>query len=382
MRNLVSIQRVSNLQAIEGKDLIEQATVLGWNLIVKKGEFKIGDLAVYCEIDSILPVQEEFEFLRKKCFNEKLNGFRIKTLKMSGVISQGILFPLSLLEADWVKDKNKIKIREDEDITENILVQKYEEDESNKVIEYKHQKSKLVKYLCKFKFFRQFFVKQNTGSSKFPSWIEKTDETRVQSILETLKPYEGIKCYASVKMDGQSFTSAFYKNRLWICSRNKSYKGNGDSNFEKIAKKYNLQVFLKKMNKEFHRNIAIQGEICGPNIQKNKYYLNELKLFIFSFYDIDNHKYCNYEDFKKFFEFLHNQNSIFETVPILSNDYELKVDIDHLLSIAKGNSIKYPATREGIVIRSLDGKPENLPKIGSHFSFKVINNDFLIEHGL
>ncbi|MFA5652367.1 MAG: RNA ligase family protein [Candidatus Paceibacterota bacterium] len=379
MRNLASIQKVSNLQSIEGKDFIEVATVQGWTLIVKKGEFKVGDQAIYCEIDSILPEKPEFEFLRKRCFQEKYHGFRIKTLKMSGVVSQGILFPLSLLDSDWIKDKNKVKIQEGFDVTENLLIEKYEEDESNRVVQVK--RGKIVSFLLKFKLFRKLFLPVQSRSGDFPSFLEKTDETRVQSILETLKPYEGLDCYITVKYDGQSGSFAFYKNRFYICSRNKQYNGKGDSNFEMIAKKYNIESSLKKLCKKYG-DIAIQGEICGPNIQKNKYELKELKFFIFSFFNIKEHRYSTYEEFQEYFGFLYKLNKDFETVPFVSNAYKLHVDIEHLLDLAKGNSIKYPAIREGIVIRSKTGEPRNLPKIGSHFSFKVINNEFLLKWDL
>lgn len=90
MRKLASIQRITNLAPIEGKDRIELAFVGGWQLIVQKGQFEVGDLCVYIEIDSVLPEREEFEFMRRY-------NFRVKTIKIGGVISQGICFPLSIL---------------------------------------------------------------------------------------------------------------------------------------------------------------------------------------------------------------------------------------------------------------------------------------------
>lgn len=92
MRKLASIRRVGDIFPIEGRDRIELAMIDGWSVIVKKDEFKTGDLCVYCEIDSVLPEKPEFEFLRSK-------NFRIKTMKLGQTYSQGICFPLSIFES-------------------------------------------------------------------------------------------------------------------------------------------------------------------------------------------------------------------------------------------------------------------------------------------
>src|SRR6056297_506501 len=94
MRKLASIQKIRSLDPIEGADAIERATVLGWQLVVKKGEFKPGDLAVYCEIDSLMPERPEFEFLKPR-------KMRIRTVRLRGQVSQGICFPLSILPDDF-----------------------------------------------------------------------------------------------------------------------------------------------------------------------------------------------------------------------------------------------------------------------------------------
>jgi len=139
MRKLASIQRIKNLEPIAGADAIEKATVLGWQLVVKKGEFAIGDLCVYCEIDSRLPDRPEFEFL-------KARGMRIRTVRLRGQISQGICFPLSILPV-------YTDVQEDTDVTELLDITKYEPP----------------------------IPAQLAGVAKglFPSFIPKTDETRV-----------------------------------------------------------------------------------------------------------------------------------------------------------------------------------------------------------
>lgn len=96
MRKLASVQTILKLEPIEGRDRIELATILGWRVITNKG-FNVGDLVVYVEVDSILPERAEFEFLRKNCYSEKKGGFFIRTMKLANTLSQGIIFPLSIL---------------------------------------------------------------------------------------------------------------------------------------------------------------------------------------------------------------------------------------------------------------------------------------------
>lgn len=95
MRKLASIQKIIGLEPIEGADNIMKAKVLGWELVIKKGEYAVGDFCIYCEIDSVLPNKPEFEFLKSK-------NFRIRTIRLRGQISQGICFPLSMLPEGFI----------------------------------------------------------------------------------------------------------------------------------------------------------------------------------------------------------------------------------------------------------------------------------------
>jgi len=101
-RKLATIRKISKLTPIEGADKIELATVDGWNVIVAKDVgHQVGDLVVYCEVDSFLPIKPEFEFLRKSSYRKLADGsegFRLKTMKMRNVISNGLILPLSILE--------------------------------------------------------------------------------------------------------------------------------------------------------------------------------------------------------------------------------------------------------------------------------------------
>ena len=116
MRKLASIQKITALRPIENADKIEVATVLGWQVVVQKGQFKEGDFCVYIEIDSILPDKPDFEFMRER-------KFRVKTIKLRGQVSQGICFPISILLKATDKD---LILREGDDMTELLGVRKYD----------------------------------------------------------------------------------------------------------------------------------------------------------------------------------------------------------------------------------------------------------------
>lgn len=171
MRNLASIQKITALEPISGADSIEKAVILGWSLVVKRNEFRVGELCVYCEIDSIMPEKPEFEFLRER-------KFRIKTIKLRGCISQGIAFPLSILPP-------KTKIEEGLDVTEILEITKFEPykddpklaKQGGKIAYPKWMPKFLVKILHRFKFVREYY-RRTSGQKTFPSLIPKSDETR------------------------------------------------------------------------------------------------------------------------------------------------------------------------------------------------------------
>jgi RNA ligase (TIGR02306 family) len=153
MRKLASIKTVLNLVPIEGRDKIELAIIDGWSVIVKKGEFQIGGKCVYCEIDSVMPETEQFEFLRSK-------NFRIKTMKMAGVVSQGICFPLSILpQGDY---------KVEQDVTEILKIKQYEPtmDKGTEPVTKAASKTKYPKWLMKFGFFRQWVYKRDHREGK------------------------------------------------------------------------------------------------------------------------------------------------------------------------------------------------------------------------
>ena len=325
-RKLASIQKILDLQPIAGADKIEVATVLGWQLVVKKNEFKVGELAIYCEVDSILPDRPEFAFLQAR-------KFRIKTIRLRGQISQGICFPLSILP------EHTLEIVEDLDVTELLGVTKHE-------IAIPVQLRGQVK-------------------GTFPGFLVKTDELRIQSRPSLLDEIRDVPCYLAWKIDGTSATFARFNGEIEICSRNMSLKETEENVYWKMFHKYNLGETLPE-------GFAVQGEVAGPGIQKNPLGLEEIQLFVFNVFDINRHGYLSLSDTKEFCAKLN-----LPMVPIQEENVTLNVTLAEILDMAKGTYPLSRKPREGLVIRPMQERYSLA--LGGRLSFKVINNDFLLQ---
>lgn len=331
MRKLATIQRIFSLNPIEGADVIEVAQVLGWKVVVKKGEFQVGDLIVYCEIDSLMPERPEFEFLRN-------NKFRIRTIKLRGQISQGICFPLSLLHQDnytgiWV---------EGDDVTEFLNIEKYEAP----------------------------IPAELAGDAKggFPSFMMVTDEDRIQILPHIPVEYQGQEFIITEKLDGSSTSFYWYNGRFGVCGRNFEYYESEKNSMWKFVR----VNFIEEKLGELGKNLGFQGEIIGEGIQKNKYKLKGQTIKIFRVFDIDKYEFLSYEET---IDIVENVLKI-KTVPILDWNYILPASIDEILEYAQGKSVLNPkAEREGVVFVRHELKNQG------RLSFKAISNKFLIKNG-
>ena len=355
MRKLATIREISENRPIEGKDRIQLSTVDGWHVITTKEDFPVGAKCVYVEIDSVMPEKPEFEFLKSK-------KYRIRTMKMSGVISQGICFPLTILPPK--KDGSEYEIGED--VTDIIGVTQYEEtmDNDRELSEQKTNK-KFPKWLMRFAWFRKLVLPKKTKGG-FPSFVSKTDEERIQNmpwICEDKREWT-----ATEKIDGQSGTFALVKHKgllrtkyeYIVCSRNLRLGAKDNSSYWHVSDKYNIENALKNMigDREW---IALQGECIGPKIQKNKYGVKECDLYIFNLIyptgrvdSITAKSIC--------------ENKGFNFVPIIADHVVLPDTVDEVLKYATGQSQLADTMREGIVFRSRDGKQ----------SFKAVSPEFLI----
>ncbi len=337
MRNLASIQRILALDPIEGADAIERATVLGWQLVVKKGEFHVGDLIVYCEIDSLMPARPEFEFLKPR-------GMRVRTIRLRGQVSQGICFPLSFLPDDF-------SIVEGADCTEVLGIEKYE--------------PPIPACLS------------GIAKGRFPSFIPKTDETRVQVLQKLLDKYKGEKCYVTEKVDGSSGTFYVNNDEFGVCSRNLELLEDAENSFWKVARQMDIENKLRSLN----GNFAIQGELIGEKIQDNKLKLRGQTILFFNAFDIDRFEYLPFEKSFALFEKLQ-----LPTVPLINAEYELTNDIDAIIRMATIKSaVRTEVWAEGIVIRPLNEKIDLLLSKenfnNGRVSFKAINPEFLLKYG-
>lgn len=355
-RHLASIRQISDIRPISGADRIVVAQVDGWECVVQKDEFHIGDRVVYIEVDSVVPERPEFEFLRNR-------KFRVRTIKLRGQISQGLILPLSILPPGIYE--------EGKDVTDILGITKYDPQAQQEALllqrQPKEPQNKFVKFMMRFKWYRKFFAKPKRRGG-FPDWIVKTDETRIQNmpILFDTESKRGTEFSVTEKMDGQSAT--YYLRRLskkrfefGVCSRNIHLGTPDASSYWTIAKKYNIENVLKQLIGDGN-TIVMQGEICGNGIQGNKYHISEYELFVFNIIFPD-HK-CSTSEIAKLVEPFG-----LRTVPILEERKKLPETIAELVEYSKGYStVRKQQKREGVVMRN----------VKSNISFKVINPDFLL----
>ena len=356
MRKLASIKKISSIAPIEGKDRIGLATVDGWSVIVQKSDFQPGGLCVFCEIDSVFPEKPEFEFLRPK-------GFRIKTMKMAGCVSQGICFPLSILPP-----KKKGEYELEEDVTDVLGVTQYEPTQDKDPVPCQPKK-KYPSWLMRFAWFRAL-VLPKPRKSGFPSFISKTDEVRIQncpSFLTDKRPW-----VATEKVDGQSGTFALLRHkRPWplkdsfeyiVCSRNMRLPRPDNSSYWFVSEKYKIENVLRNMigDREW---VAIQGECVAPKVQGNKYKVAEPDLYVF------NVLYPTGRLGSQLGKSMMEQHGL-KFVPIIGTAVFLPDTVNECLEMADGKSEIGDTLREGIVFRSQDGKQ----------SFKAVSNKFLLHY--
>jgi RNA ligase (TIGR02306 family) len=344
-RQLASIQKIDKLEPIPGADKIEVATVLGWHLVVKKGEFQIGDRCVYMEVDSILPDRPEFEFLRPR-------HMRIKTIKLRGQVSQGIAFPLSILPVGTILDGDL-----GDNVTEQLGIKKYE----------------------------PYIPAELSGQAKgnFPEFLHKTDEIRVQSVPGVLFRHQTKPFYVTEKVDGSSmtvylrYTPMVEGFEFGVCSRNWDLKEDAEyterkNAFWKLARELDLEGKLKLLWRASGHGFALQGELLGMGVQKNKYNFHGIDFYVYNIFDIDEQRYLDFHEIE-----LICQTLGLTMVPVVSRSYTLPNTIDEVVEYSKGNSVlNKDVPREGVVFRPL--KEERDEELG-RLSFKCINPDFLLK---
>lgn len=350
MRKMASIRSIDNIEPITGADSIEVATVGGWKVVVKKGEFKTNDLVVYLEIDSWVPTSLA-PFLSKgkepKVFNG-VEGERLQTVKLRGQISQGLLLPI---DCTTISDGegNVISVSEGDDVTEFLGIQKWERPLPTQL--------------------------QGQAKGNFPSFIRKTDQERCQNLQKNIfVDWKDLEWEISLKLDGSSLTGYYNNGETGICSRNLELMDNDENSGNSFIQTFNSSG-LKDAIKSIGRNVAVQGEMMGEKIQGNRENLTGTILFIFDVFDIDNQQYMTPQDRLEFINLLFKNGYTGDIAPILNSKTTLHnigiSNITDLLSFADGESINNPV-REGVVFKCVTN---------GDISFKAISNKFLLKGG-
>lgn len=361
LRKLATVRKISKLYPIPKRDRIDLAAIDGWNVIVKKDEFQANDLCVYFEIDSFLPDDPKYSFLGTPKLLDGSSGHRIKTMKLSGAVSQGLALPLHMFDISTSEAEEHFE--NGDDISSQLNVRKYERPDKQQ-------------------------LDNQSGSakpSKFPSFLRKTDQERIQNLTNYFERYKDMEFEETKKLDGSSCTMYKTKHvpRWWekaldwlgikevkqydfgVCSRNLDLKQSGltdkKSDFWKAAIKY-------KVEEQLPVGFAIQGELIGPSIQNNHEKVKELEFHIFNIWDIERQCYLTPIERHAVLECYNASH-----VPIVNKAIKIFqecTDVKALLARVEDVSMNPGTVSEGRVYKSLTN-----PNI----TFKVISNKYLIK---
>jgi len=344
-RKLATIRRIDRIEPIEGADKIVKATVGGWQLVTAiDNGFKEGDFAVYAEVDSWIPT-EIAPFLSKGQEPRTYNGVkgeRLKTIRLKGQISQGLLLPLSL-----VGDVNDTYGFEDgQDVTENLGIQKWE--------------APIPAQLA------------GVCRGTFPSRVPKTDQERIQNLSKELKEWIDSDLHWEVteKCEGSSCSIMFFDGEIHVASRNMDLKDAEGNTFWKVAKQNDLIVKLETFCREHDVEIALQGELIGPGVQGNIYNLKDHEFRLFDIYDIKEGKYIESKQRLILADELQVKH-----VPIVAHSANLKdtlglTSMESVLEFVQKKSSIADVNAEGMVFKCIED-----PSI----SFKAISNIYLLK---
>lgn len=351
MRQLATVQKIAEVVPIEGADAIEKVRVNDWWCVAKKNEFKEGDLCVYFEIDSLLPIDPPtFEFLARgnkpktmTVDGKEYTGYRLKTIRLRGQLSQGLALPHAQFKSTF--DSRPLPITVGTDVSELLNVVKYE--------------APMPAELA------------GKVRGNFPSFIPKTDEERVQNIGQTIMDQQGVLVYIAEKLDGTSAT--YYKKDgvFGVCSRNLDLLETEGNTHWKIARRLDLE-------KKLPEGIAIQGEIFGSSIGTNPFKATDQNFACFNVYSITEGRYLDFAEWMNFCL----DNGI-PPVPVLESSIALEMTAEQLIEKYDGlKSLLADVLTEGVVIRPM--KEARVPMRNGEegrFSFKVISNQYLLKGG-
>lgn len=368
-RTLAQVVRVLSIHPIPSSTTLEYASVLGWHCCVKKGEFKVGDLVLYFSVDAILDDNEDTAFLQKK---------RLKTKKMCGVYSQGLVAPVIWLSrycqinhtpsssaADNNTDSNlpSVTVTEGLDVTDVM-----------KVTQWIPVEERLEKGVTD----SASSVAEREPERILGVLIPRTSEDRFQQCPDLyLNQLVDRSIVITLKMDGCSATYALYADDFYICSRNHTLHTDhstiaGYSHYFNMATKYNIEANMRLYGYDHY---AVSGEIIGPKINSNRHKITETQYMVFNIYDISNERYVDWSSMKEICEKLQLQ-----TVPLVfhgiltaeqrNQEWLTQIAESRLYCAATSGKARLV---EGIVVKSDDDQ--------SRVSFKIISRPYMLTHG-
>lgn len=397
-RELAYIVTIDEIRPIPNYDRVEHARVGGWWIIVKKDEFKVGDLAVYIEVDSKVPEKEPFMFLEKK-------HFKVKTIKMCKVLSQGLLIHPKEFGWEVINQNDKIIITGkdlDDYATVGTFLTKelgitYATEEDNKrkansADKYKKMAQRKpeifrkpwARWMMKREWGKKvmffFFGKKKDKKSSWPTWVVKTDEERIQNLVHMIPTFQNEKWIPTEKIDGTSTTFTMKrgkrgKNDFFVCSRNVVFdkpdkKCFYETNvYTEMAEKYDIENVLKSIldeNKDL-LFVTIQGETYGEGVQKRDYSIKGHDFMAFNLIFGDANGVPTRKNPMDMSSILSSYK--IPCVPFFE-PIELPDTCDEILALAEGASAVDGLPREGLVFRTLDGCR----------SFKAVDNGFLLKY--
>ena len=345
-RALATIRRIHTLQPIVGADRIELALVDNWQAVVKKGEYTVGDLVCYVELDSFVP-HTLAPFLTKSGHYPKVykgvEGQRLRSIKLKGELSQGLILPFVVLSVEYEGNEGIGDWKEGDNVTEELNILKWEKEIP----------------ACLAGIMR----------GNFPTAVRKTDQERIQNLTKRFDRLKKNTYEVTEKLDGSSCTFFMDAEGVFhVCSRNVDLQDTEDNSFWKAARKYDIEG---KMRNEACLNLALQGELIGAGIQGNQYE-TDLEFYLFDIFDAEKQEYMSPVRRKQFLECLNFEQKVgINHVPVIASAFKFEegATIADVLKWAGSDTSRLNGSiREGLVFKSTEE-----PVV----SFKVVNNFWL-----
>jgi len=321
---LAKVVQITGIRPIKGANSIQIYLIPGWQVIDKIGAYSVGDLAIYCMINTVFP--GDF------ALTSFLKGERLKTKKILGELSQGLLLPVSAVSHP---------VQEEEDLTSELQLRKWVP--STELDLYSTEVSRVP----------------------FPDFVPKTNEERVQNRSQTLIRLEGVPITITEKRDGTSVSYIFFQGRFLIGGRNCVHISPGPStrHYFEMAERYD---FAQKMTL-LKRNIALQGEITGPKISGNRHGIKENQFHLFNIYSIDESRYLPWDQVVAICAELEVPHVRVIYRGLLPAE---QLNVEYFLGLAEQERYENGQLAEGIVVKT------------DQTSFKAISNKYLLKYNL